>query len=114
MATSGIKRRATFLFAPGDGLLPVPGWSSDEWKGALFENSVFGKPATADIATANNAVVGSDYKYLITHEWDKGYRAAHREHDRADKKAGKITLAASKTTGQRQPLAQEVLPLLPT
>jgi penicillin amidase len=61
-----------------DGLLPVPGWTDEyEWQGYIpFEELPFSfNPPQGFIATANNAVVGSDYPYLISYDWDKGYRA---------------------------------------
>ncbi|MBV9384951.1 MAG: penicillin acylase family protein [Chroococcidiopsidaceae cyanobacterium CP_BM_ER_R8_30] len=57
---------------------PVPGWTNAfEWKGYIpFEQLPFAfNPTQGYIATANNAMVGSDYPYLITSEWDYGYRA---------------------------------------
>ena len=64
--------------ASGDGLLPVPGWTGEyEWTGTIpFDElpSAF-NPAQGYIATANNAVVGPDYPYFLTTEWDRGYRA---------------------------------------
>jgi len=66
------------LRAGGDGRLPVPGWTDDyEWTGYIpfdeLPRSL--NPAQGYIATANNAVVGPDYPYLITADWDYGYRA---------------------------------------
>ncbi|HID85276.1 MAG TPA: penicillin acylase family protein [Anaerolineales bacterium] len=61
-----------------DGTLPVPGWTDDyEWQGFIpFDElpHVF-DPPKGYIATANNAVVGPDYLYPITKDWDYGYRA---------------------------------------
>ena len=119
MATSGIKRRATFLFAPKVmaccpcrvGRVITNGRATFR----LSELPYSENPPQGYIATANNAVVGSDYKYLITHEWDKGYRARRIVNMiDADKKAGKITLAAiQKQQGDNANLsAQEVLPFV--
>ncbi|GAB3126450.1 penicillin acylase family protein [Glaciibacter psychrotolerans] len=64
--------------AQGDGTLPVPGWSGEYgWTGFIpFAKlpSVF-NPKDGYIVTANNAAVGPDYPYLITKDWDLGYRA---------------------------------------
>jgi penicillin G amidase len=64
--------------AQGDGTLPVPGWTGEfEWTGYVpFEElpHVY-NPPKGYIVTANNAVVGQDYPYLITTEWDYGFRA---------------------------------------
>ena len=64
--------------ANGDGLLPVPGWTDEfEWTGYIpFEELPFAfNPPQGYLATANNAVVGPDYPYLITEYWDYGQRA---------------------------------------
>ena len=64
--------------AHGDGALPVPGWTDDyQWTGYIpFEELPNAyNPPQGYIATANNAVVGPDYPYLITTGWDYGYRA---------------------------------------
>jgi len=65
--------------AKGDGSVPVEGWSGEyEWKGYIpFEELPFVyNPPTHYIATANNQVVPSTYKYLITNDWSAPYRAA--------------------------------------
>jgi penicillin amidase len=64
--------------ASGDGRFPVPGWTDDhEWTGFVpFDElpHVF-NPSAGYIVTANNSVTGPDYPYLITHDWNYGYRA---------------------------------------
>ena len=61
-----------------DGTLPVPGWNEAyEWQGYIpFEELPYSfNPEAGYIITANNAVVGPDYPYLISEEWDRGFRA---------------------------------------
>ncbi len=64
---------------PGhSGLLPVPGWTGNyEWQGYIpFEELPFTfNPPEGYVVTANNAVVGADYPYVISREWDYGFRA---------------------------------------
>jgi penicillin amidase len=64
--------------ASGDGRYPVPGWTDDyEWTGFIpFDElpSTF-NPPEGFIVTANNQVIGSGYPYLITMDWDYGFRA---------------------------------------
>jgi len=64
--------------AAGDGSMPVPGWTGQyEWIGVIpFDDlpRAF-NPAEGFIATANNAVVGPDYPYFLSRDWDPGYRA---------------------------------------
>ncbi len=64
--------------AKGDGLMPVPGWTGEyEWTGYIPFDALptSFNPARGWIVTSNNAVVGSDYPYMISLEWDYGYRA---------------------------------------
>lgn len=62
----------------GDGTVPVPGWTSQYgWSGYIPVDAlpqVF-NPPSGYIVAANNAAVGPDYPYLITADWDHGYRA---------------------------------------
>jgi penicillin amidase len=58
--------------------LPVPGWTDDfEWQGFIpFEDLPFAfNPPEGYIATANNAIVGPEYPYLLSVVFDYGYRA---------------------------------------
>jgi penicillin amidase len=64
--------------ASGDGTMPVPGWTGEhEWVGTIpFEDLPRAlNPPEGYIVTANNAVVKDDYPYLLTRDWDPGYRA---------------------------------------
>ena len=61
------------------GQWPVPGWTDEhEWQGFIpFEQLPTAlNPERGYIVTANNAIVGPDYPYPITIEWDQGFRAA--------------------------------------
>lgn len=68
--------------AKGDGTLPNPGWTSEfGWTSFIpFDElpSVL-NPESGYIVTANNAAVGPEYPYLITRDWDLGYRAQQIE-----------------------------------
>ncbi len=64
--------------ANGDGRLPVSGWTDDyEWLGYIpFEELPYTlNPPQGYIVTANNRVPPVDYPYLITADWDYGFRA---------------------------------------
>jgi penicillin amidase len=64
--------------AKGDGTFPVPGWdSSYRWTGYIpFRALPYAfNPPSHLIATANNAVIGLGYPYLLTKDWDYGYRS---------------------------------------
>jgi len=64
--------------AKGDGTWPVPGWTGEhEWEGYIpFEElpSVY-NPRSGYIVTANNSVIGPQYRHLLTKDWSYGYRA---------------------------------------
>jgi penicillin G amidase len=65
---------------PGNsGDYPVPGWTDEyEWQGYIpfdqLPNAY--NPSDGYIVSANNEVVGAKYPYVITDEWDYGFRAA--------------------------------------
>ncbi len=64
--------------AKGDGQLPVPGWTGEyDWTGYIPFDQLprTYNPAKGYVATANNAVVGPDFPYFLSMEWDRGYRA---------------------------------------
>jgi len=64
--------------ALGDGSVPVPGWSSEyEWIDTIPYSSLprAFNPDEGYIVTANNAVVHSDFPFMLTLDWDPGYRA---------------------------------------
>ena len=81
--------------ANGDGMLPVPGWTDEyEWTGFIpFEELPYTfNPPEGYIVTANNRCQPWDYPYLITHDWDYGFRA-QRIVDMIENAPGKIDLA---------------------
>lgn len=61
-----------------DGKAPTSGWNGDaDWVSYIdFEKlpKLF-NPKQGYIVTANNAVVDGQYPFLITHDWERGYRA---------------------------------------
>jgi penicillin amidase len=61
-----------------NGMLPVPGWTGEfEWQGYIpVEELPYSfNPPEGYIVTANNAVVGPDYPYMISLDWNRGFRA---------------------------------------
>lgn len=63
----------------GDGRLPVPGWTDEyEWTGFIpfDELPYLFNPPEGYIVTANNQVPPRDYPYLVTTDWDYGFRAS--------------------------------------
>lgn len=80
-----------------DGTWPRLGWSSAwDWTGRIpFEDlpSVL-NPEEGFVVTANQAVVGPEYPYVLTRDWDYGYRS-QRIRGRLDEltDAGPVTAA---------------------
>ena len=78
--------------ASGDGRLPVPGWTGEyDWTGFIpFEELPYAfNPDSGYIATANNQTHPWDYPYLVTTDWDYGFRA-ERIVDMIENAPGKI------------------------
>jgi penicillin amidase len=81
--------------ANGDGTLPVPGWTDEyEWTGYIpFDELPYTfNPPEGYIVTANNRCQPWDYPYLITRDWDYGFRA-QRIVDMIEGASGKIDIA---------------------
>ncbi len=83
------------------GRAPVPGWdASYDWTSTIpFEDLPRREnPPDGAIGTANASIVGPDYPYLITLDWDTGYRQerinelilSRTNHDVASMKAGQL------------------------
>lgn len=62
-----------------DGRMPAEGWvSANDWTGEYVPFD--GLPSVLDpeegfVVTANQAVIGPDYPYFLTGDWDRGYRS---------------------------------------
>ena len=100
----------------GDGSLPVPGWTDkQEWSGYIpFEQLPYAyNPPQGYIVTANNAVVGPDYPFLISTEYDLGYRA-RRIIEMIENAPGPIDLAyVQQMQGDdKDPIAETLIPVL--
>ncbi len=81
--------------ANGDGRFPALGWTDEyEWTGFIpFEELPYlFNPPQGYIVTANNQVPPRDYPYLVTTDWDYGFRAS-RIAAMIDSAPGKIDLA---------------------
>lgn len=99
-----------------DGQLPVPGWTGEyDWQGYIpFEELPHSyNPPQGYIVTANNAVVGTDYPYLIASQWAHGFRA-RRIVDMIEQSPGKITVETiQQMHGDNMDLgAQALVPVL--
>jgi penicillin G amidase len=64
--------------APGDGLLPVPGWDGQhEWAGTIPRDELphVLDPDEGFVASANTQIAGAGYPYALPGEYLPGYRA---------------------------------------
>ncbi|MCP5433539.1 MAG: penicillin acylase family protein [Alphaproteobacteria bacterium] len=105
---------------PTQGLLPSFGWLPETaWTDFIpFSDLPCAyDPAKGYVLTANNRIVGPDYRYLLTYEWDMPYRAqriedlltARRDHDIqsfAAMQADTVSLAARDTLALLLPLTE--------
>ncbi|MBS3783627.1 MAG: penicillin acylase family protein [Anaerolineae bacterium] len=99
--------------AAGDGTSPVPGWTGEyEWVDTIpFEALPRSfNPAKGYIVTANNAVVGPDYPYLITKDWAPGYRAYRIDEMITSEDALSVADMRAIQADHTQVWAREVLP----
>lgn len=99
----------------GDGRGPQDGQAGEQdWTGFIpFEElPQRHNPAVGWIANANNRVVGDDYPYLITPDWQEGYRAARIEELLAQTSRHSADSFAAIQNDIVSPVAQELLPLL--
>jgi penicillin G amidase len=66
------------LRAPGDGLAPMAGWTGEhEWQGFLPAEELpqTYNPASGWLATSNHLVVGEDYPYYLSSDFENPARA---------------------------------------
>ena len=69
--------------AGGDGRWPVPGWTDQyEWTGFIAFDQLphVLNPTDEFVATANNPIIGPRYPYLLSKDFDYGYRANEITH----------------------------------
>ena len=99
----------------GDGFMPARGWDdSAEWDGFIPFEALPRRldPAGALLVNANNRLVGPDYPYFISREWDMPYRA---QRILEVLKATPDQTVASAVALQRDvvsPMTAELLPLM--
>ena len=99
----------------GNGRLPVPGWTdAHDWQGTIPAEAAprTVDPATGLLVNANNQLVGPDYPYFLTADWDAGLRARRLStllegHDDLD-----VAAFAAMQLDQHSTLAHDFLPLL--
>jgi penicillin amidase len=112
-------RRPGSGLGQADGTWPRPGWDSDwDWQGYIpFQDLPSVRdPAEGFVVAANQQVVGAQYPYRITSDWDYGYRSQRiREVLTETFAAGEKVDASDMTalqTDTRNGLAEALVPSL--
>jgi penicillin amidase len=99
-----------------DGYLPAEGWrADDDWTGEVvpFE----GLPNVLDpeegfIVTANQQVIGGNYPYFLTDDWDHGYRAQRIRDLLETRSRVSVSDMAELQLDDRNPIAATLVPYL--
>lgn len=97
------------------GLAPALGWESRyDWTGFIPFDKLPRQfnPVSQQIATANEKIVGKDYPYFITSEWDLPYRAVRIAELLAAKPQHNLDSFAAMQKDEISLAARELLPIL--
>ena len=99
-----------------DGSVPTEGWRPEnDWTGEFvpFEGLPHAlDPEEGFVVAANQAVVGEDYPFYLTADWDQGYRSARiRDRIEADPRLSVAEMAALQTDSLN-PMATTLVPYL--
>jgi penicillin amidase len=103
-----------------DGRLPQAGWlSENDWTGKYVPYDALPRVLDPDegfVVTANQAVIGPDYPYFLTDDWDRGYRSQRIRHliekQTADGGTLDVDEMAAIQLDDRNPLAAALVPRL--
>jgi len=99
-----------------DGLMPAAGWlPENDWTGDFVPFDALPRvldPAEGFIVTANQAVVGPDYRYYLTDDWDKGYRSERIRDLLGAQETWSVEAMAELQMDDRNPLAAVLTPYL--
>ena len=102
--------------AGNDGTMPVEGWiSANDWTGDYIPFD--GLPSVLDpeegfIATANQAVIDEDYPYLLTRDWDYGFRSTRIRDVLLDEGELSVDEMAALQLDTTNPMAATLVPYL--
>lgn len=99
-----------------DGRMPAAGWlPENDWTGDYvpFE----GLPQVLDpdegfVVTANQAVIGEDYPYFLTSDWDQGYRSERIRDVLGTQDAWSVAEMTELQVDDRNPMAAVLTPYL--
>jgi penicillin amidase len=99
-----------------DGTMPVEGWvSANDWTGDYIPFD--GLPSVLDpeegfIVTANQAVIDEDYPYLLTKDWDYGYRSTRIREALVEEGELSVEEMAQLQLDSTNPMAETLVPYL--
>ncbi|MBD3923377.1 penicillin acylase family protein [Nocardioides cavernae] len=102
--------------AGNDGTMPVEGWvSANDWTGEYIPFD--GLPGVLDpeegfIATANQAVIDERYPYLLTKDWDYGYRSTRIREVLESEGELSVSEMAGLQLDSTNPMAETLVPYL--
>ncbi|HEX5919110.1 MAG TPA: penicillin acylase family protein, partial [Nocardioides sp.] len=102
--------------AGNDGTMPVEGWvSANDWTGDHIPFD--GLPSVLDpeegfIVTANQAVIDERYPYLLTEDWDYGYRSTRIREVLEDEGELSVSEMAGLQLDSTNPMAETLVPYL--
>ncbi|WP_297620898.1 penicillin acylase family protein [Nocardioides sp.] len=102
--------------AGNDGTMPVEGWiSANDWTGDYIPFD--GLPSVLDpeegfIVTANQAVIDEDYPYLLTQDWDYGYRSTRIREALTAEGELSVQEMATLQLDSTNPMAETLVPYL--
>lgn len=102
--------------AGNDGTMPVEGWvSANDWTGEYVPFD--GLPSVLDpeegfIATANQAVIDEDYPYLLTEDWDYGYRSTRIRDALLEEGELSVSEMSALQLDTTNPMAETLVPYL--
>lgn len=114
------------MFAPGripirhpqnamQGRAPVPGWEAVyDWQGYIPFDQMPREinPPKGAIGTANAKIVGDNYPYLITHDWDPDYRLRRVTELVVDRSGHDIDTMRAAQLDVLSPAFAELMPLM--
>ncbi len=102
--------------AGNDGTMPVEGWvSANDWTGDYIPFD--GLPSVLDpeegfIVTANQAVIDEDYPYLLTEDWDYGYRSTRIREALVEEGELSVSEMSDLQLDTTNPMAEALVPYL--
>jgi penicillin amidase len=99
----------------GNGFMPTPGWDDEAaWDGFIPFDDLPRRvdPASGVLVNANNRVVGDDYPFFISRDWDQPYRAQRIAELLGEAKNQTVARHQAIQLDTVSPMTAELLPLM--